>query len=111
MSALRIKPGNETGDILDIAINVDNIYLRNDIAKRKHIDAKLLVYWFEWGLVLLVLGMINSEKRLKENEENNVEDNEKEDMYERIGRACMGIAATLIPVIYHMGKKELLEGE
>ena len=111
MSALRIKPGNETGDILDIAINVDNIYLRNDIAKRKHIDAKLLVYWFEWGLVLLALGMINSEKRLKENEENNVEDNEKEDMYERIGRACMGIAATLIPVIYHMGKKELLEGE
>jgi hypothetical protein len=111
MSAIKIRPGNETGDILDIAINVDNIYLRNDIAKRKNIDANLLTYWFKWGLVLLALGMINSEKRLKESEENNIEESEKEDMYERIGRACMGIAATLIPVIYHMGKKELIEGE
>jgi len=41
--------------------------------------------------------MINSEKRLKNDDENNVEENEKEDMYERVGRACMGIAATLIP--------------
>lgn len=111
MSAIEILPGNETGDVLDISINVDNIYLRNDIAKRKNIDANLLIYWFKWGLVLLALGMINSEKRLKNDDENNVEENEKEDMYERVGRACMGIAATLIPVIYHMGKKELLAGE
>jgi len=111
MSAIKITPGNETGDVLDIAINVDNIYLRNDIAKRKNINANLLTYWFKWGLVLLALGMINSEKRLRENDENNIEENEKEDMYERIGRACIGIAATLIPVIYHMGKKELIEGE
>ncbi len=111
MSAIKIVPGNETGDVLDISINVDNIYLRNDIAKRKNIDANLLIYWFKWGLVLLALGMINSEKRLKNDDENNVEENEKEDMYERVGRACMGIAATLIPVIYHMGKKELLAGE
>jgi hypothetical protein len=63
-------------------------------------------------LVLLALGMINSEKRLKATtEENNSDENDKEDMYERIGRACMGIAATLIPVIYHMGKKDLIEGE
>jgi hypothetical protein len=56
--------------------------------------------------------MINSEKRLKATtEENNSDENDKEDMYERIGRACMGIAATLIPVIYHMGKKDLIEGE
>lgn len=111
MSAIKITPGNETGDVLDIAINIDNIYLQNDIAKRKNMDANLLTYWFKWGLVLLALGMINSEKRLKATEENNSDDNDKEDMYERIGRACMGIAATLIPVIYHMGKKELLEGE
>lgn len=110
MSAIKITPGNETGDVLDIAINVDNIYLQNDIARRKNMDANLLTYWFKWGLVLLALGMINSEKRLKTTEESNSDENDKEDMYERIGRACMGIAATLIPVIFHMGKRDLIEG-
>ena len=108
-SALKITPGNESGDALDIAINVDNIYLRNEIARRKELDAKLLTYWFEWGLVLLALGMINSEKKRKEEDKYDDEEQEKEDMYDRIGRACVGIAATLIPVISHMSKKELLE--
>lgn len=111
MSAIKIDPADETGNVLDIAINLDNIYLRNDIARRKNIDASLLTYWFKWGLVLLALGMINSEKRLKENNENSNEESEQEGMYERIERACMGIAATLIPVIYHMGKKDLIESE
>jgi hypothetical protein len=111
MSALKIDPADETGNVLDIAINIDNIYLRNDIAKRKNIDASLLIYWFKWGLVLLALGMINSEKRRKDNNENNNEENEQEGIYERIERACMGIAATLIPVIYHMGKKDRIDGE
>lgn len=111
LSALKITPGNESGDALDIAINVDNIYLRNEIAKRKNLDANLLTYWFEWGLVLLALGMINSEKKQKEANEYNDEEPEKEDMYDRIGRACIGIATTLIPVISHMSKKELLEAQ
>jgi len=108
-SALKIKPGNETGDTLDIAINIDNIYLRNEMAKRKNFDAKLLTYWFEWGLVLLALGMINAEKRREEENEHNEEESEKEDLYDRIGRAGIGIAATLIPVIAHMSKIEVPE--
>lgn len=105
-SALKITPGNESGDALDIAINVDNIYLRNEIARRKNVDAKLLTYWFEWGLVLLALGMINSERKRKDEIENMEEDFEKEDMYDRIGRACVGISSTLIPVISHMSRKD-----
>ena len=50
-SALKITPGGDDGESLDIAINMDNIYLKNEIAKRKNVDAKLLNYWFEWGLV------------------------------------------------------------
>lgn len=111
LSALKITPGDETADALDIAINVDNIYLRNEIVKRKDLDAKLITYWFEWGLVLLALGMINSEKRRGEADQRNNEGIEEEDIYDRIGRACMGIGATLIPVIYHMGKKQLSETE
>jgi hypothetical protein len=108
-SALSIKPGNETADVLDIAINVDNIYLRNEIAKRRDLDSKLLVYWFEWGLVLLALGMINAEKRRALENENNGDEREQEDMFGRISRACIGLAATLIPVIIHMSKVDMAE--
>jgi hypothetical protein len=108
-SALSIKPGNETADVLDIAINLDNIYLRNEIAKRRDFDSKLLTYWFEWGLVLLALGMINAEKRRALENENNGDEREQEDMYDRIGRACIGLAGTLIPVIIHMSKVDMAE--
>lgn len=112
MSALKITPGGDDGESLDVAINMDNIYLKNEIARRKNVDAKLLNYWFEWGLVLLALGMINAEKRRQNDSE--IQDNgnnDKEGIYERIGRASEGVAITLIPVIAHMSKKQLLNDE
>jgi hypothetical protein len=89
---------------------MDNIYLKNEIAKRKNVDAKLLNYWFEWGLVLLALGMINAEKRRQNDNDNSKNaDDEREGIYERIGRASEGVAITLIPVIAHMSKKQSLD--
>ena len=112
LSALKITPSGEDDDTLDIAINMDNIYLKNDIAKRKNIDAKLLNYWFKWGLVLLALGMINAEKRRNQGEEvNEVAQAEEDDLYEQINRASEGIAVTLIPVITHMNKKHSIDDE
>lgn len=88
---------------------MDNIYLKNEIAKRRDVDAKLLNYWFEWGLVLLSLGMVNSEQRRQTNNDNGENTNgDKEGIYERVGRASEGIAITLIPVISHMSKKQSL---
>ena len=112
MSALKIDPSGEDDDALDIAINMDNIYLRNEIAKRKNVDAKLLTYWFKWGLVLLALGMINTEKRRNQDESvDKTPQAEKDDLYEKIDRASEGIAVTLIPVISHMNKKQSLDDE
>ncbi len=111
-SAIKIIPGGDNGDSLDIAINMDNIYLKNEIAKRKNVEAKLLNYWFEWGLVLLALGMINAEKRRQkdnDNEENANDD--KDDIYERVGKASEGLAITIIPLISHMSKKQALGDE
>ena len=106
VSALKILPGGED-ESLDIAINMDNIYLKNEIARRKNVDATLLSYWFKWGLVLLALGMINAEKRRQNTNEGTEEgNNNQEGMYERIGRASEGLAVTLIPVISHMNKKQ-----
>lgn len=111
-STLKITPGGDDGESLDIAINMDNIYLKNEIAKRKNVDAKLLNYWFEWGLVLLALGMLNAEKRRQDHNDNlENANNDGEGIYERIGRASEGIAITLIPVISHMSKKQFLGDE
>jgi len=111
-SAINIKPGGDDGESLDIAINMDNIYLKNEIAKRIKVDAKLLNYWFKWGLVLLALGMINAEKRHeKDNDGAGNSKDDEEDIFERIGRASEGIAITLIPVIWHMSNKQSLGDE
>lgn len=112
ISALKITPSGEDDDTLDIAINMDNIYLKNEIAKRKDIDANLLNYWFKWGLVLLSLGMINAEKRRNQEENgNDTTQAEEDDLYGQINRASEGLAITLIPVITHMNKKQSLDAE
>jgi hypothetical protein len=112
ISALQIKPGGDDGNELDIAVNMDNIYLKNEIAKRKNFDAKLLGYWFKIGLVLLALGMINAEKRRNQNHNHDGNQNDEgEDIYERISRASEGIAVTIIPVISHMSKKQSTDDE
>lgn len=62
--------------------------------------------------VLLALGMINAEKR-HQNSDDNLENGngDKEGIYERIGRACEGVAITIIPVILHMSSKQFLSDE
>ncbi|MCW5875686.1 MAG: hypothetical protein KIS85_02275 [Anaerolineales bacterium] len=105
ISALRINNSGEDDDTFDIAINMDNIYLHNEIVKRKQYDAKLMSYWFEIGLVLLVLGIINSE--LKRREENADErEHSEETIFERVSRASEGLAITLIPVLIHLSNKD-----
>ena len=110
-SALKISnSGNDDGGF-DVAINVDNIYLQNEIIKKKKVDAKLLSYWFEWGLVLIALGMIKAESDRKVSELSNQNGEQQEDIFERINKASEGIAITLIPVIYHMSQKSMLDEE
>jgi len=56
--------------------------------------------------------MINAEKR-HQNSDDNLENGngDKEGIYERIGRACEGVAITIIPVILHMSSKQFLSDE
>jgi hypothetical protein len=105
-SALRIRPGGDDGESLDFAINMDNIFLKNEIAKRKNLDPKILNYWFIWGLVLLSLGMITAEKQKKQYEEIEQPNNsDEESIYERIGKASEGLSMTIVPVIYNLNQK------
>ncbi|MEX2162296.1 MAG: hypothetical protein WD751_10340 [Anaerolineales bacterium] len=110
-SALKISNSGQEDGGFDVAINVDNIYLQNEIIKRKKLDAKLLSYWFEWGLVLIALGMIKAETDRKETKPSNQENEQQDDIFERINRASEGIAITLIPIIYHMSQKTFVDDQ
>jgi hypothetical protein len=106
-SALQLRSGEN--DELDILVNMDNIYLRNEIARRKALEPELIRYCFRWGQVLLALGMLNHQKRVDHlNESEGIETTEDnaETQYTLIGRVSEGLAVTLIPVISQLNRNQ-----
>jgi hypothetical protein len=106
-TALELKYGDD--DTIDMYINMDNLHLRNEIARRRTLDPELLRYWFKYGLCLLTLGMLyqyrqsRSEGAEATNQGANEDENEGE-VFSRIAEAAKGLAVTVIPVIAQLGK-------
>ncbi len=107
-SALEIKRG--TDEQLDFFVNVDNLYLRNEIARRKSTEKDLLQYYFKYGLSLLALGIlhIKQESFQELNGENNISSEDIEwppdDVRQEVAEACQGAAVTIVPIIIQLGK-------
>lgn len=103
-------------DTLDIFVNMDNIHLRNEIARRRAMDPKLLGYWFKYGLAFLALGMLNEQRQRQQHrddtETEETPDETGSDILARIEEACRGLAVTVIPVIYQLsrGREHALTG-
>ena len=110
-SALAIRSsGDEDGEGLDIAVNMDNIYLRNERGRRRKADPELINYWFKYGLCLLALGMLYDQRRDGEVSEEVKADVESDTgRFEGVEMACRGLAVTLIPVISQLSKGKLSE--
>ncbi len=103
-SALALRANiSEDGEQLDIAVNIDNIYLQNEKDKRRSSDPRMLEYWFKYGLFLLALGMLHDHKTRKPAESN--EALAEPGAFEDIGKACRGLAITVIPVIEQLSKE------
>ena len=106
-AALELKYGDE--DAIDMYINMDNLHLRNEIARRRSLDPELLRYWFKYGLCLLTLGMLyqyrqsRGERDDRSNTGENGDDTEIE-VFQRIAAASRGLAVTIIPAIAQLGK-------
>jgi hypothetical protein len=98
-SALLMRSGGEDG--LDVFINMDNLNLRNEIARRRDVEPTILNYWFKWGLCLLALGMLYQQRRSLE-KSGSIE----EDDYAQINEASKGLSVTLIPVLAQLGRAE-----
>lgn len=106
-SALSIKPGDEDGAI-DVYVNMDNLHLRNETARRRDMSPEILQYWFKYGLLLLALGMLyrqrqRTPKKQEVEGEERALDVSTEDG-DSISRACEGLAITVIPTIQGLNK-------
>ena len=99
-TAIDIK-NNPEGE-LDMYINMDNIYLINEIANRRHLDPDNLRFIFKFGLFLLSVGMIFQFKTEGKEEENNDGIN-----FTPIKDAAKGLCVTLIPVLLQLTKGKI----
>lgn len=106
-AALELKYGDD--DAIDMYINMDNLHLRNEIARRRGLDPDLVRYWFKYGLCLLTLGMLYQYRQSRPegddraNQGENGDDTEV-DLFRRIAAASRGLAVTVIPAIVQLGR-------
>ena len=96
-SAVQLRSGDD--ESLDMFINMDNIHLVNEIARRRDLEPTIVNYWFKYGLCLLALGMLFRLKKLYESDETPPENNHQQSLFATISQACEGLAVTVIPVI------------
>ncbi len=110
LSAVELKFGeNET---IDMYINMDNLHLKNEIARRRSVDTELLQYWFKYGLCLLTLGMLYQHRQsiMTSDDVDNEHDNKPSDtvdIFGQIASASRGLAVTIIPSLAHLGKGKI----
>jgi hypothetical protein len=106
-SALVIKRAE--GEQLDFFVNMDNIYLKNEIVRRKSTERSLIEYYFKYGLSLLALGILHIRRESAgEIQEETAEEEEtgwpSQEVKDEIAAACRGSAVTIIPIIIQLGK-------
>ena len=106
-SALTLKYGED--DTIDVFINMDNIHLRNEIARRRNLEPDLIKYWFKYGLYLLALGMLYRYRQSRQAATDtpnagDVVENGEAAYFGDIAAACRGLAVTVIPVISGLGQ-------
>ena len=61
-SAVLMRHGDED-DRVDMFINMDNLYLRNELVKRRALGEDLVRSWFKYGLLVLCLGMLYRQRQ------------------------------------------------
>jgi len=97
--SIKFNPGND--DDLDIAINIDNLYLRNEKIRRRSIEPEILEHLYKYGIFIMALGMLHSFKNDKNNKL------EAADIHRNIERACEGLAITIIPTLLNLSKTKI----
>jgi hypothetical protein len=105
-SGISIKHGED--DSLDIFVNMDNIYLRNEIARRRAVDPTALNNWFKYGLSILAIGMLHRMRQENETSDQDADDEavqrRESDVFSTIEMVSRGLAVTIVPVIAQLNQ-------
>lgn len=108
-SAVLLRHGDEE-DRVDMFINMDNLYLRNELVKRRTVGEDAVRSWFKYGLIVLCLGMLYRQRQTQS--EPPPDDDESEDAEPRqpdefaaIAQASKGLAVTVVPLMAQLSKK------
>jgi hypothetical protein len=98
-SALRIT-SDENGYVF--FVNMDNTYLHNELLRRKEHEKEQAKFAFQWGLVLIALGMLHELKGQQpesSGESDDEPDSRPATLEEEVGRFSAGVAAVIVPTV------------
>ena len=101
-SALMIKDDGESG--YDFYLNIDNVYLQQEIKSSLKINPRLLETKFEVGMVLIGISLLNHFDNLQQNKK---EENQDESVYNKISVFTSAISPVLLPIISSLGALEI----
>ncbi len=105
-SALVMRHGDDD-DQLDLYINMDNIYLRSELVRRRALGEDLVRSWYKYGLIVLSLGMLYQQRQAPAGEEAPTDDTQSSpDGFEAIKSASQGMAVTIVPLMAQLSKRE-----
>ena len=101
-SALRITSGENGSDYI-FWVNMDNIYLHNELMRRNATEKEAAKFAFKWGLVLIALGIIQEFKKNAQSKNGNGdEEDESESIEYQVSEFSKGVAAVVIPTVLHL---------
>lgn len=97
-SALKVIDSGENG--YDFYINMDNISLLTEMKSNYLINEKLLNARYKYGMVLIGIALLNDSESKKEND---LENNGKESIFDKIQYVTKVISPILLPMITSLG--------
>lgn len=100
---------------LDVYINMDNTHLLNQLKREGHrADPPLMMYWFRYGLLLAVMGLMQEQKRrenrqqskrIKEPDYGRSSENGADGVsLQAIEAASSGLASVIVPIIRRLAR-------
>ncbi len=106
-SALRIARKDDGSHVF--FVNMDNTYLLNELMRRKDVDREAAKFAYQWGIVIVALGMLQELKRSApvteaEKYEDKSEQGERTEelLEEQVSRFSTGVAAVIIPIVLNL---------
>lgn len=100
---------------LDVYINMDNTHFLNQLKREgRRADHPLMMYWFRYGLLLAVMGLMQEQKRRENRQQSkkikepayseNKENGVNGDSQEAIEAASSGLASVIVPIIRRLAR-------